>query len=123
MNKKDVKKILLLLTNTATNEEKKKIIFLLGNVDGMSDKEIEKITNNFDEVKLLEYLKEKISTHSSRTSSFIKANDFFEYGITGETVHLHLPGDFHNMFKELGTLKSSAIIARFLIDAVEKINI
>lgn len=122
MNKKEVKNILLSLTSTSNNEEKQKIIFLLGKLDGMSDEEVEKITNNFDEVKLKEFLKEKISIHSSRTSYFIKANNLFEYGINGDCVHLHLPGDFHNMFKELGTIKSTAIIAKSLINAVENIN-
>ena len=59
MNKKEIKNILLSLTNTATYEEKKKIIFLLGKVDGMSNEDIEKISNNFDEAKLLEYLNSK----------------------------------------------------------------
>ena len=119
MNKKDIKKILLSLDN---NDNTQAVIFLLGKLDMMSDEEIENKTKNFDKSQSEEYIKEKISAHSSRTSAFIKVNDFFEYGINGETVHLHLPGDFHNLFKNLGTIKASALIARSLIDATEKIN-
>ena len=53
---------------------------------------------------------------------FIKVNNFFEYTISEEYVDLHLQGDFHDMFEELGKRKASAIIAKKLIEAVTIIN-
>ena len=51
-----------------------------------------------------------------------KINEFFEYGINGECLHFHLPGDFHDMFQNLGKVKASSIIVKNLIDAANKIN-
>ena len=120
MNKKVVKKILL---SMQTFENSEAINYYLGKVDLMSDTKIENITKTFTEEQLKEYINQKISARLTRdVSNFKKANSFFEYGISGDCIHLHLPGDFHHMFNTLGKTKASATIAKSLIDAVKKIN-
>lgn len=117
MNKNDVKKLLF---SIRTLENQAEVNNMLGKIDMMTDEEIENKTKNFSKEQLEQFFKSKIENRTN--SYFTKVNDFFEYGISGECVHLHLPGDFHKMFEKLGKVKASATIAKNLIDAATKIN-
>lgn len=119
MNKKEVKKILF---SIRTSENEAIVNNILGEIDMMTEEKVEAKTKNVSEIKVKQYFEMKIEKKQNVTSHFIKVNDFFEYGINGGVVHLHLPGDFHRMFKENGKLKASAIIAKNLIDAATRIN-
>lgn len=126
MNKKELREILFRIRDESKgNDEVLKIINnILGRVDMKAEDEIERITRDFDETKIREYIANKIEKARTRdeNSFFNKVNEFFEYGITSATVHLHLPGDFHKMFEKNGKIKGSAIITRKLIDAAYEIN-
>lgn len=117
MNKNDVKKLLF---SIRTSENTAEVNNILGKIDMMTDEEIENKTKNFSKEQLEQFFKSKIENRNN--SHFTKVNDFFEYGISGGCVHLHLPGDFHSMFEKLGKVKASAAIAKNLIDAATKIN-
>lgn len=117
MNKNDVKKLLF---SIRTSENTAEVNNILGKIDMMTDEEIENKTKNFSKEQLEQFFKSKIENRTN--SYFTKVNDFFEYGISGGCVHLHLPGDFHKMFEKLGKVKASATIAKNLIDAATKIN-
>ncbi|MGM9970001.1 MAG: hypothetical protein ACI35S_06365 [Anaeroplasma sp.] len=113
--------------NNEYKEEEEKVTVVtkyLKSLDSKSEKEIEKSTEGFTEEHLRQFINIKIEKALTRTEShaFTKVNEFYEYGISGETLHLHLPGDFHEMFKEKGKVKGSAILLKELIDAVDKIN-
>lgn len=117
MNKNDVKKLLF---SIRTSENTAEVNNILGKIDMMTDEEIENKTKNFSKEQIEQFFKSKIENRNN--SHFTKVNDFFEYGISGGCVHLHLPGDFHSMFEKLGKVKASAAIAKNLIDAATKIN-
>lgn len=84
----------------------------------MNKEEVE--AENSSEIEAKQNYEREIQNR--RVFPFIKINDFFEYGIDGDCVTFHLPGDFHDMFENLGKVKASAIIAKELIDAVTRIN-
>lgn len=120
MNKKDVKKILFAIR---TSENEAIVNNIIGEIDMMTDEEIEDKTKNASEMQIKQHFENQIKNRSNRENSqFTKVNDFFEYGISGGCIHLHLPGDFHKMFEKLGKVRASAVIAKQLIDAVTKIN-
>lgn len=120
MKKKDVKKILFTLR---TIENEQIVNRILGEIDMIPEKEFDDKLKNASEEQIKEYFEKKIEKKKNRrVFPFIEINDFFEYGINDDCVTFHLPGDFHDMFQKLGTLKASATICKSLIDAAIKIN-
>lgn len=43
-------------------------------------------------------------------------------GISGNCVHLHLPGDLHKMINEIGISKTQDTVNLYLLDAIDKIK-
>lgn len=122
MNRKELKNILNSMEN---NQNRDAIIMLLGKIDMLPDEKIEDITKQYNSKQIKEIIKGKIEeTQSAQniSSDKTKVNDFIEYGISENCVHLHLPGDFHAMFKKMGNVKASATIGNYLVDAINKIN-
>ncbi len=129
MNKKEAKQIIFSIRNS---ENEAIVNNLLGIIDTKSDKQIEAMVNKIrivfnkekgEEIEAIkQYIEMEKEKQNRRNEPFKKINDFFEYGINGDCVHFHLPGDFHSMFKKLGIVKAGAVIAQSLIDAASKIN-
>lgn len=131
MNKKEVKGILF---SIRTPENEAVVNYVLGEIDMKTDEEVEEIVKKLliefnmekgQEIEAIERFIEKKKEKESQNRSefpFKKINEFFEYGINGDCVHFHLPGDFHSMFQKYGIVKASAEIAKKLIDAANRIN-
>lgn len=105
MEKNSIKKLLISM-RTPDNEEK--IIHLLKSLDQISDEELhlkfEKMNLSDDNIKkYLENLIKKSEDQEEKSENFINVNDWFCYGRTGDTVHMHLiPKDLRDIKKELG---------------------
>lgn len=120
MKKEEARKILFSMRNP---ENEAIINNVLGKIDMMPEDVFECKCKDMAETEIREYIKKQINIRTTNEdSNHININKFFEYGIAGNCVHLHLPGDFHEMFEKLGKIKASAIIARYLIDAITRIN-
>lgn len=119
MNKMEIKELLDSLKYEKP-EKLDEINYLIKKLEGKSEKEVENLKYSKEELKeLFLNMLEREKNESSKNSS---VNKLFEYGISGDCVHLHLPGDFHKMFQKFGKIKASAEIGKYLIDAVNKIN-
>ena len=131
MNKKEAKQILFSIRNS---ENEAIVNNSLGIIDTKSDEQIETMVNriliefNMEKGEEIEAIKQYIEIEKEKQNRRVEpfkkidGNKFFEYGINGDCVHFHLPGDFHSMFKKLGIVKAGAVIAQSLIDAASKIN-
>lgn len=121
MDKREIKNILM---NMRTQENGTYIDFLLGKIDGLEEKSIqsmlEKIGRTEEDIQA--YVKKEISRrHQTRDEKF-PINEMFTYGITGSSIHLHLPGDLHPMFTEKGMSTTMDTVNLYLLDAIERIR-
>ena len=102
MNKNEVKQILMSMRN-AKNE--KQVNNLLGKIDMLDDTKLQEIIAQIgdNEKKIRSHVEQKINEEQNNAQSQHEPiNAMFSYGITGNTIHLHMPFDLSKMIKEKG---------------------
>lgn len=122
MNKNDIKRLLMSMRNT---ENDSKINNLLGKIDLLSEEKIESMITQIgdDEENIRKYLQEKLNTQQNNEhQKHTPINEMFAYGISGGSIHLHMPIDLHQMMSEKGIVKTIDTVNLFLLDAIEKIR-
>lgn len=127
MNKSDIKNILISM-RTADNESQ--VNYLLGKVDILSDKVIseylKKIGDSEENIRnFFNKQIEKLQIDQSRRDERHPINKLFTYGISSNKncIHLHLPGDLHQLIKSKGIKTTMDIVNLYLLDAIDKIRI
>ena len=97
-----------LLINMITPENESIIMNTLKSIDKLSDEDLKSILEelNITEDNLKQYIDKLVERKKSQESSskdFIKVNEMFCYGRTGNTIHIHLiPEDLRELKKKLG---------------------
>lgn len=121
MNKKEVKNILISLR---THENDSIVNNLLGKMDLMDEKTINSYIEQIgDKENIIKYFEETINKEQkSLENKHQPINEMFTYGIAGNCIHLHLPGDLNEMIKEKGILATIDNVNLQLIDALDKIR-
>ena len=122
MNKQEIKNILM---SMRTQENDTLINNLLGKIDMMDEQSfqtaLEKVGNNEEGVKA--FFESKLSKkHHNQNEEKYPINDMFTYGISGNCIHLHLPGDLHQMISEKGISATIDFVNLQLLDAIDKIK-
>ena len=121
MKKSEVKNILFSM-RTADNEEM--INNLLGKIDLLSEEKFQIILTQIgdNEENVRKFLQEKINLKHEQHEPHTPINNMFSYGISGNTIHLHMPVDLHEMFAKIGISKTINTVNLYLLDAVERIR-
>lgn len=121
MNKKEVKNILISLR---THENDSIVNNLLGKMDLMDEKTINSYIEQIgDKENIIKYFEEIINKEQKLLENkHDPINEMFTYGITGNCIHLHLPGKLNEMIKEKGILATIDSVNLQLIDALDKIR-
>ena len=122
MNKQEIKNILI---SMRTQENDTLINNLLGKIDIMDEQSLqtatEKVANNEKGVRT--FFENKLSErHHNQNEEKYPINDMFTYGISGNCIHLHLPGDLHQMLSKKGLSATIDFINLQLLDAIDKIK-
>ena len=122
MKKQEIKNILM---SMRTQENDTLINNLLGKIDMMDEKSfqtaLEKVGNNEEGVR--EFFESKLSErHHNQSEEKFPINDMFTYGISGNCIHLHLPGDLHQMLAKKGLSGTINTVNLQLLDAIDKIK-
>lgn len=104
----DINKIKKALENMKTKDNESTINYLLKSLDKISDEELKIKLNqlNISEENIEQYLSDlirKYLNHEEKTDKFININEFFCYGRTKNTIHMHIiPKDLRGLKKEIG---------------------
>lgn len=116
MTKNDLREKLMLMRNTENEEKVDYLLKVLGKIsDDDLDKKLSEKNLSEDNIdKFLNLLIKNTVVPENSSKQFIGVNDWFCYGRTGDTIHLHIiPPDlrgtkeelgdeaFYNLFKEL----------------------
>ena len=121
MKKLEIKNILF---SMRTTENEKIINNLLGKIDLLGEEKLQdilgKIGNNEENIR--NYLQEKINSLQGKHETHTKINRMFSYGISGNTIHLHMPVDLHEMFAKIGIPKTMNTFNLYLLDAIDRIR-
>lgn len=122
MKKQEIKNILM---SMRTQENDTLINNLLGKIDMMDEKSfqtaLEKVGNNEEGVR--KFFESKLSErHHTQSEEKFPINDMFTYGISGNCIHLHLPGDLHQMLAKKGLSGTINTVNLQLLDAIDKIK-
>ena len=122
MKKQEVKNILM---SMRTQENDILINKLLGKIDMMDEKAfqraLEEVGNN--EEKVRSFFESKLSKGQyNQSEKKFPINEMFTYGISTNCIHLHLPGDLHQMLAEKGISATMDIVNFQLLDAIDKIK-
>lgn len=122
MKKQEVKNILI---SMRTKENDTLVNNLLGKIDMLDEQSLqtalEKLGNNEESVR--EFFKNKlVANQQNQSDEKIPINDMFTYGISDNCIHLHLPGDLHQMLAEKGISGTMNTINLQLLDAIDKIK-
>lgn len=122
MTKKEIKKILM---SMRTPENETVITPLLGEIDMMNEKTIQQHLQEIGDTEesVRNFFEKSISKAlANTTEKHTPINDMFTYGTNGDCIHLHLPGDFHQMWNEIGPIKTISTINLNLLDAIDRIQ-
>lgn len=122
MKKQEIKNILI---SMRTQENDTLVNNLLGKIDMMDEKSLqtalEKIGNNEEGVR--NFFENKLSErHHNQSEEKFPINDMFTYGISGNCIHLHLPGNLHQMIAKKGIFGTMDTVNLHLLDAIDKIK-
>lgn len=122
MKKQEIKNILM---SMRTQENDVLINNLLGKIDMMDKKSFEialdKVGNNEEGVRKFFEGKLSESSHNQSEEKY-PINDMFTYGISSNCIHLHLPGDLHQILAERGVSTTIDTVNLQLLDAIDKIR-
>ena len=122
MDKKEIKALLM---SMRTNENESIVNNLLGKIDMLTDEKIESMISQIghDDESIKNYLAEKIKeSQNNNHEEHTPINEMFTYGISGKSIHLHMPIDLHQMISEKGISKTIDTVNLQLLDAIEKIR-
>lgn len=123
MNKSDIKNILISIRKP---ENEHIVNYLLGQVDMKDDESISRVAESLgnDETNIRNFLLKKIQEKQEQQSNDERypINDMFTYGISENSIHLHLPGDLHKRMAENGISKTVSMVNLQLLDAISKIK-
>lgn len=122
MKKQELKNILI---SIRTEENDTLVNNLLGKIDMLDEQSLqtalEKVGDNEESVR--EFFKNKLVANQQKQSDEkFSINDMFTYGISGNCIHLHLPGDLHQMLAEKGISATMNTINLQLLDAIDEIK-
>ena len=108
----------------SNNPDFENITRYITKVELIPEEELNNRTAELDKKNLEQFIENEIEKEKQSTiyNKNVTLNDYFEYGIDEDTIHIHLPKDLHEEFRNLGTKKALAQIGVYLIDAVNKIN-
>ena len=119
----DKQKIKSILMSMRTHENETNVNNILGKIDIMSQEEIntylEKIGHSEKDLK--NFFESKLNK-PEQSNEHIPINDMFTYGIAGNCIHLHLPGDLHQMIEEIGWKGTMNTVNLNLLDAINRIK-
>lgn len=122
MEKQDIKNILI---SIRTPENEAQVNLLLGQIDMMSKKNLDQslatIGNSQKNIKTL-FQKKIQSLQLQANDERIAINTLFTYGIDENCIHLHLPGNFHNLIASIGLSKTVDTVCLYLLDALNQIK-
>ena len=121
MKKSEIKNILFSMRN-ADNEDI--INNLLGKMDLLSEDKLQSMLEQIGDTEedIRKYLQEKIESIQEQHESHTPINEMFSYGVSGNSIHLHMPVDLHEMFSKIGILKTIDTVNLYLLDAIDKIR-
>lgn len=121
MNKNEIKKILMSMRN-ADNEEK--VNNLLGKIDLLPEEKLEEMIAQIgdNEESIRKYFEEKLNRQHNIHEKHTPINKMFEYGMTGNCAHLHMPVDLHEMLAEIGIKNTIDTVNLYLLDAIDRIG-
>lgn len=121
MVKSEVKKILL---SMQTLENEAQIVHILGKLDMMEEAELEKLVKEIGntEEAIRNFFKGKIEKKHKTNKIDYPINDIFTYGITQNTIHLHILGDLHERIQRTGFSKTIHTVNLYLLDAMDTIG-
>ena len=121
MNKNDIKKILM---SMRTPENENKVNNLLGKIDLLKEEELQKmldkIGNNEESIK--KYIQEKLKERHNISEEHTPINFMFTYGISKNSIHLHMPVKLDEMVSKKGRKDTFDTVNLYLLDAIEKIK-
>ncbi len=121
MKKSEIKNILF---SMRTTENEEIINNLLGKIDLLSEEKLHNILVQVEdnEESIKKYLQEKINSMQGQHETHTRINKMFSYGISGSTIHLHMPVDLHEMFAKIGISKTVNTVNLYLLDAINRIT-
>lgn len=108
-----------------TTENENQVNNLLGKIDLLPEDKLQimiaQIGDNEESIK--RYLKEKLSERNNNAhEEHTPINNMFAYGIAGNSIHLHMPVDLHEMMAKKGIKKTVDTVNLYLLDAIERIK-
>lgn len=120
MKKQDIKNILM---SMRTPENEIVVNNLLGKIDMMDEQAILEASKKVGDTEesIRSFFEQKLSERKEQ-QGHIPINDIFTYGITDNCIHLHLPGDLHQMIATKGFRKTLDTVNLQLLDAIDKIR-
>lgn len=117
--------VISLLMSMRNEENAAAVNNLLGTIDMKSEEEIQKLIQSHggteEAVKnvLENAIAKKMRVNEEKHQPI---NDMITYGITGGTLHLHLPGNLMGVMKERGLTGTMNLVNAKLLDALERIG-
>ena len=122
MNRKDIKNILM---SIRTSENDDIINKLLGKIDMIDDIALQSAVKQVGgtEEAVRSFLEKKITERQNNdTQKHISINEMFSYGISGETIHLHLPIDLKPIISQKGLSGAIDTVNLYMLDAIDRIK-
>ena len=121
LNKKEVKNILM---SMRTQENGEYIDFLLGRIDKIDEEKLQTVLKEVGETEedIKAYVSKQIEQRRPQGEDKIPINEMFTYGISGKSIHLHLPVDLHPMLAEKGLSATIDTVNLYLLDAMDRIK-
>ena len=123
MKKSEVKSLLM---SMRTSENENIVNYLLGKIDMTDESLIQEAVQKVGgaESSIRDFFERKISEVESRNhhDEHKPVNELITYGIAGNCIHLHLPGDLHEMISEKGILGTINTVNLYLLDAIDRLN-
>lgn len=125
MKREDILKILVSLTN---DENRKIVAELMYKVNNLSDEQIKAILNSVgnSRSRVTAFIKDNISKQlekeKEKNNQQRPINKMFTYGISGKTIHLHMPVKLMDEMKTKGITGTVALVNLYLLDALDKLK-
>jgi hypothetical protein len=124
MKREDVLNILIGLIN---DENRAIVGDIINRVNNLSDEQIKAILSSLKNSKtaVTAYLKQNIARELEKKQNMPDhkpINKMFTYGISGRTVHLHMPTNLMDVMKSNGLNGAISVVNLYLLDAIERIK-
>lgn len=91
-----------------TRQEKEEANNLLGTIIGGSEQAVDEETT-------------RRAVQTLREEHKYSINEMFTYGVSGDSIHLHLPVNLEHLINKIGVTKTVDTANLYLLDAIEKI--